>query len=66
MSHEADPKYSGLDEIKARRALFTERLSEMGVVPCDVETGEVIEAHPVIRFPHARRHDPDIAEPGEW
>lgn len=61
MSHEADPKYSGLDEINARRALFAERLADMGTIPCDIETGEAITEHPVIHFPHARRH----IDPGE-
>jgi hypothetical protein len=65
MSHESDPKVSGLDEIQARRSAFAERLAEMSVIPCDMD-GQPTDSHPVIHFPKARRHDPNIAEPGEW
>lgn len=68
MRHEHDPKYSGLEEIRARREEFAKKLAEMSVIPCDADA-EPMESHPVIHFPKARRHDQayeDVALLGEW
>ena len=59
-------KATSVENLHRRRALLASRLAEMSIVPCDVETGEVLAEHPelpgltnIIPFPLERTRPPE-------